>query len=90
MRGRIANIAIMGHAASVCAKDKTEPLVAIEVMSPTSQRRDCDVKRAFYLAMPAIQHVVMVGTLNMAIWHDARIEGGYCQTMLRSRATCQI
>ncbi|WP_404513659.1 hypothetical protein [Bradyrhizobium ottawaense] len=47
-------------------------------MSPTSQRRDCDVKRAFYLALPAIQHVVMVGTLNMAIWHDARIEGGYC------------
>lgn len=60
----------------------TDPLVVIEVMSPASQRRDYDVKRSFYLDFPTIQHVVMVDTVGMAIWHDARTEEGHRQTVL--------
>ncbi|SRR5258708_642975 len=59
-----------------------DPIVVIEVVSPTSRRRDGDLKHAIYLDFPTIRHVVMVDSMQMSVQHDMRTERGFERTLL--------
>lgn len=52
------------------------PLIVVEVVSPTSERTDTDVKLKEYFSVPSIQHYLIVDPASKAVIHHARTPGG--------------
>jgi Uma2 family endonuclease len=55
----------------------TDPVVVVEVLSPSTLERDRGVKLAFYKSMPTIQHVVLAYSDQMRLEHFRRTETGW-------------
>ena len=49
-----------------------EPLVVIEVLSPSTKQRDATEKKDFYLSIPGLQSYVLVSSETMKVEHYAR------------------
>jgi Uma2 family endonuclease len=58
----------------------TDPLIVIEVVSPSSHRRDAGSKLEDYFRLPSVRHYLIVKTENKAIIHHRRDEGGNIAT----------
>jgi len=59
-----------------------DPLVVVEVVSPTSERDDTGVKLLEYFLVPSIRHYVIVRPVEKAIVHHARGERGEIRTSI--------
>jgi Uma2 family endonuclease len=56
-----------------------EPLVLIEVLSPSTNRYDRNAKRDAYLKIPSLREYLVVWQDEIRIEHDFRVEGGNWQ-----------
>jgi Uma2 family endonuclease len=45
----------------------TNPVVVIEVLSPTTEKRDRGAKFKAYKALPSVQEYVLIGSVDQAI-----------------------
>jgi Uma2 family endonuclease len=52
------------------------PLIVVEVISPSSERTDTDVKLKEYFSVSSIQHYLIVDPASKAVVHHARNPGG--------------
>lgn len=54
------------------AVEVTDPMIVIEVLSPSSTKRDTSMKLVDYLSIPSVRHYLIVMTDNVAIIHHRR------------------
>jgi Uma2 family endonuclease len=52
------------------------PLIVVEVISPSTERTDTDVKVAEYFSVPSIQHYLIANPAKKVVIHHARSRGG--------------
>ena len=57
-----------------------DPVVVVEVVSPSSARRDAGAKLDDYFRLPAVRHYLILKTENRTVIHHHRDEGGQVQT----------
>jgi len=62
----------------------TDPVVVVEVLSPSTLERDRGIKLAFYKSMPTVQHVVLAYSDQMRVEHFRRTETGWEVVVLTS------
>jgi Uma2 family endonuclease len=60
----------------------TNPVVVVEVVSPSSQRSDTGEKLAEYFSVPAIMHYLIVNPFRRVVIHHARGEEGRIDTRI--------
>ena len=69
------------------AIEVTDPMIVIEVVSPSSAKRDSGSKLADYLSIPSVRHYLIVLTDNPTIIHHRRDDtGAIATTILRNGA----
>jgi Uma2 family endonuclease len=64
------------------AIEVTDPVIVVEVVSPSSSRRDTGSKLADYLSIPSMRHYLIVMTENPAVIHHRRDEAGNIATSI--------
>ncbi len=62
------------------ATEVTDPLIVVEVVSPSSHKRDSGSKLEDYFRIPSVRHYLIVKTENQAIIHHRRDEAGEITT----------
>jgi Uma2 family endonuclease len=60
----------------------TDPLIVVEVLSPSSQARDAGAKLADYVRLPSLRHYLLVDTKSRAIVQHGIDEEGRIQTLI--------
>jgi Uma2 family endonuclease len=60
----------------------TDPLIIVEVQSPSTSSRDVGVKLIDYFRLPSVRHYLIVRTTNRTIIHHARGENGIILTRI--------
>jgi Uma2 family endonuclease len=63
-------------------RQRDDPLIVIEVVSPSSRNRDSGAKLADYFRLPPIRHYLMVKTENQTIIHHRRDDAGTFTTYI--------
>ena len=58
------------------AIEVTDPIVVVEVVSPSSRGIDRGVKHASYFSLPSVRHYLIVDTDKRVVIHHRRDEGG--------------
>ena len=53
-----------------------EPVILVEVLSPSTRRIDASVKLAAYFTLPSVMHYLVLDTARRLIIHHARAGGG--------------
>ncbi len=67
------------------ARYLTNPVLVIEVLSPSTKRLDKHTKLGGYFRVPGIQHYVVIDVADRVVFHHRRGEGGLIVTaILRS------
>lgn len=64
--------------------DLLNPALVVEVISPSSRYRDRSVKLPRYLAMPSMEHVLIIEQDFVAVEHHRRAGGNWGQTTCTS------
>ena len=64
----------------------TDPVVIVEVLSPSTIDRDRGPKLAFYKSLPSVRHIALVYQDQMRVEHYWRTENGFEFAALTSRA----
>jgi Uma2 family endonuclease len=59
-----------------------DPLILVEVVSPSSKARDSGGKRGDYFRLPSLRHYLIVKTENRAIIHHERDTAGAITTRI--------
>jgi Uma2 family endonuclease len=72
------------------AIEVTDPLIIIEVVSPSSARRDTGSKLADYLSIASVRHYLIVTTGNPAIIHHRRDDTGAITTAILRDGAVQL
>jgi Uma2 family endonuclease len=62
------------------ATELDDPLVVIEVVSPSSHKRDSGAKLADYFRLPSVRHYLIVKTESQTIIHHRRDDSGTITT----------
>jgi Uma2 family endonuclease len=62
------------------ATEIADPLIVVEVVSPSSRKRDSGSKLEDYFRIPSVRHYLIVKTENKAIIHHHRDEAGEITT----------
>lgn len=52
------------------------PVIVVEVLSPSTGKIDKTVKRADYFRVPAVMHYVIVDLMDRRVLHDRRLPNG--------------
>jgi Uma2 family endonuclease len=60
----------------------TDPLIVVEVLSPSSRSRDAGLKLADYFRIASLRHYLIVATETRTVIHHARDEGGAILTRI--------
>ncbi len=60
----------------------TDPLIVVEVVSPSSHKRDSGIKLEDYFRIPSLRHYLIVKTENQTIIHHQRDEAGEITTRI--------
>lgn len=58
----------------------TDPILVVEVVSPSSRQRDAVIKLGGYIRVPSIRHYLVVTIASRSIAHHRRDEAGRIQT----------
>ena len=64
------------------------PLIVVEVISPSTEHTDNDVKVAEYFSVPSIQHYLIVDPAKRVVIHHTRSRSGNVST--RESSSCEI
>jgi Uma2 family endonuclease len=64
------------------ATETNDPLIVVEVVSPSSRKRDTGGKLEDYFRLPSVRHYLIVKTENQAIIHHLRDEAGTITTRI--------
>ena len=59
-----------------------DPMIVVEVVSPTSERDDTGVKLLEYFLVPTIRHYLIVRPVERAVVHHAKLDGGEIRTAI--------
>jgi Uma2 family endonuclease len=59
-----------------------DPIILVEVVSPTSQKRDSGGKLEDYFRLPSVRHYLIVKTENRAVIHHERDAAGTITTRI--------
>jgi Uma2 family endonuclease len=59
-----------------------DPLIVVEVLSPSSRARDTGAKLADYFRLPSVHHYLIVRTEDRTVIHHARGEDGVIVTQI--------
>jgi Uma2 family endonuclease len=54
----------------------SDPVVVVEVLSPSTRARDAGAKLADYFLLPSVRHYLIVDTKKRTVIHHARAGGG--------------
>jgi Uma2 family endonuclease len=60
----------------------TDPVIVVEVLSPSSRSRDAGLKLADYFRIPSLRHYLIVATDTRTVIHHARDEAGAILTRI--------
>jgi len=60
----------------------TDPLVVVEVLSPSTRARDAGAKLEDYFRLPSLRHYLIVKTENRTVIHHARAADGTIATRI--------
>jgi Uma2 family endonuclease len=74
-----------GSSADRLGRDRSDVIVAFEVLSPSTEQRDLRWKRAAYTTLPAITHYIVVAQDTIEVVAFAR-DAGFAERRLRSLA----
>lgn len=72
------------------ATEVVDPLILIEVVSPSSRKRDSGSKLEDYFRIPSVRHYLIVKTENQTIIHHLRDEAGGITTHIIRDGTVQL
>jgi Uma2 family endonuclease len=72
------------------ATELDDPLIVIEVVSPSSQKRDSGAKLADYFRLPSVRHYLIVKTENQTIIHHRRDDAGTITTHIIRDGTIRL
>lgn len=61
-----------------------DPLIIVEVLSPSTRAKDSGAKLADYFRMPSVRHYLIVNTATSIVTHHARREDGTIATAILS------
>jgi Uma2 family endonuclease len=62
-----------------------DPVIVVEVLSPSSRARDAGAKLADYFRLPSLRHYLILKTENQTAIHHFRDEQGRIETRIVSR-----
>ena len=72
------------------ATEITDPVILVEVVSPSSRKRDSGSKLEDYFRIPSVRHYLIVKTENQAIIHHSRDEAGTITTHIVRDGAIQL
>jgi Uma2 family endonuclease len=72
------------------ATETSDPLIVIEVVSPSSHKRDTGGKLEDYFRLPSVRHYLIVKTENQVIIHHQRNEAGDISTRIIRDGTIRL
>ena len=64
------------------AREAPEPLIVVEVISPSTQLRDERRKFVGYFSLPSVKHYLTIDPLDRSVFHHQRGEDGRIETRL--------
>jgi Uma2 family endonuclease len=67
-----------------------DPLIAVEVVSPSSERRDTDAKLVDYFSLPSIRHYLIFFPQKGAVVHHAKDDRGGIATNILHSGTIRL
>lgn len=67
-----------------------DPVIVVEVVSPSSHKRDSGMKLLDYFRIPTVRHYLIVRTKDKAIIHHARDEAGEVTTRILREGTIRF
>jgi Uma2 family endonuclease len=59
-----------------------DPVIVVEVMSPSTKSVDTGAKLVGYFKITSVQHYLIIDALNRSIIHHARAQGGAIETRI--------
>ena len=62
-----------------------DPIVVVEVLSPSSRAQDSGAKLEAYFRLPSVRHYLIVNTRTRAVIHHARTEDGGAEGAIATR-----
>ena len=68
----------------------TDPLIVVEVNSPSSKRLDSGTKLVDYFSLPSVWHYLVVNATRRVIVHHARESGGAIRTSVHHEARLRL
>ena len=72
------------------ATEVADPVILVEVVSPSSRKRDSGSKLEDYFRIPSVRHYLIVKTENQAIIHHRRDEAGTITTHIVRDGAIQL
>lgn len=72
------------------ATEISDPVILVEVVSPSSRKRDSGSKLEDYFRIPSVRHYLIVKTENQAIIHHRRDEAGAIATHIVRDGAIQL
>ena len=67
-----------------------DPIIVVEVLSPSTRARDAGAKLADYFRLPSVRHYLIVRTEDRAIIHHARGEDGAIATSIAREGSIRL
>jgi Uma2 family endonuclease len=68
-----------------------DPIVIVEVLSPSTMDRDRGVKLSFYKELPTVQHIVLAYSDQMRVEHYVRMPDGWeCRVLPNPEAILEL
>ena len=68
----------------------SDPVIVVEVVSPTSRGRDSGAKHDDYFRLPTVRHYLIVETESRTVIHHHRDEGGRMQTRFVRQGSLEL
>ena len=72
------------------ALEVPEPVIVVEVLSPTTAYRDIGVKLADYFGLSSVQHYIIIDPDRPMLVHHARGEGSLIETRILSEGVLRL
>ena len=72
------------------AVELSDPLVVVEVLSPSTRARDAGAKLADYFRMPTVRHYLLLRTDTGSAIHHARAEDGVITTAILTEGELRL